>query len=147
MRYQKTNYSCGAAAIANALRCFGKKIPERTLIKLSETNKDGADEHNIRKALTSLSYPHQEIAANTPPAILDPTLNSGQPIIMSVDNAKHWVTVIGKVGDRYILVDSTNTIVNKKENGVHLISRRELLRRWRCKNEPYKYYGISVGKK
>lgn len=147
MRYQSTNYSCGPVAIANALRVFGKKIPERKIVKLSGATKDGADEEQLITGIEALGYQATVISGDKPPALLDPTLAAGQPIVMSVMNGKHWVTVVGKVGDRYVLVDSTRTKENMKENGVHLISRRELLRRWRCPSEPTKYYGIAIARK
>jgi len=38
---------------------------------------------------------------------------------------------VGKIGGgRVILVDSTNTKANKKENGVHVIGKKALLQRW-----------------
>lgn len=50
--------------------------------------------------------------------------------MLAVDAWQHWVLCIGRCVDRYIIIDSSNTVANKAENGIHVISRKELVRRW-----------------
>jgi ABC-type bacteriocin/lantibiotic exporter with double-glycine peptidase domain len=146
MRFQTRSYSCGAAAVVNALRCFGKRIAERHIWPLADTTDDGTDEEGILKALSSLGYSTSEVKSVTKKeAVWE--LNQALalfPVILSVQQEKHWVTVIGMICDRYIIVDPARTERSKAENGVIMMSRRELLKYWIHPNGDVKYYGIVV---
>lgn len=147
MRFQTKSGTCGPASIVNALRCFGKRIAERRIWPLANTDEDGTDEEGMLNALTSLGYSTSEIKANTnKEAIWE--LNQALtlfPVILSVLQDKHWVTAIGKICDRYIIADPSRIEKSKQENGIYVMSRRELLKYWRHPNgEPAKFYGIVV---
>lgn len=50
MKFQEFPYSCGAASLINALRCFGNHVSEKRMRKLTETKAEGISEKEIKKA-------------------------------------------------------------------------------------------------
>ena len=146
MRFQTKSYSCGSAAIVNALRCFGRRIAERHVWPLADTTDDGTDEEGIVNALASLGYSTSLIQTSTKKeAVWE--LNQATslfPVIISAERERHWVTIIGKVCDRYIVVDPARTLRSKRENGVFMMNKRELLKYWLNPNGNDKYYGVIV---
>jgi len=150
MRYQKDSYSCGAAAVVNALRCFGKKISERNVRVFSRTTVEkGTDHHGIIAALRGLGFDGYEFETENKAdafASLKNCLKKG-PVILCTMNFEHWVTVIGMVGDwenSYIIVDPTRTVKNKKENGTQILTKKQLLKTWQTREG--KLFGIACTK-
>jgi hypothetical protein len=153
VRFQKTDYTCGAASVVNALLAIGVKIPEALVEELSGTDpKYGVNEHGLLKALKKLKYEYHVL-----PDVLDSNdawmwlthqLRAGHPAILSVENFSHWSSVIGMLGDsRVIYVDSQDGLEsNRRENGVRSLTRRGLTRVWGSRGRGYrrKYYGIAV---
>ena len=146
MRFQLRPGTCGATAIVNVLKFYGFNFSENSIIPLSDTTKEGTDDTGIKDALNALQLKHIEITtAKTKEfkAFLDIQLRIGYPIILCFDNWQHWVTLIGVTGNRYIIIDSTNTAKNIKENGVWVYSFRQLIKRSRHKTDKT-FYGIAV---
>jgi len=154
MRYQQIPYSCGAAATVNALRCFGMRIPERVIRSRANTTQQGTSELGIVAALESFGltgisfnvkkekqYPNLRLRAMNQ---LSTNVSAGHPVIICTQNFQHWVTIIGKIGDRFVLIDPANTNENKKENSVHVLSQATLSNMWKSKNGIYS--GIVVKK-
>lgn len=73
------------------------------------------------------------------------SLKDGSPVIICTQNLQHWVTVVGMVGDRFIVSDPAKTKSNMKENGVSVVSKKVLSKMWKSKNGVYS--GIVVKKK
>lgn len=149
MRFQDAPGTCGAAAVVNACRAFSIRVPERSVRKLAGTDGDGTDQQGIIFALRSLGLSAEEYrGTRRSPSWqwLHGALLHGRVIILCMDNWQHWTTAIGSLGDRVILIDSTNTKANRAENGVHVLSRDRLLRRWGCPGGDHRYYGIGVSK-
>jgi len=151
MKYQKDSYSCGAAAVVNALRCFGVKTSERNVrVYSSTTAEKGTDHHGIVAALRGLGFDGEEFETENKAdalAFVKNYLKKG-PVILCTMNFQHWVTLIGMVGDwedAYIIVDPTRTVENKKENGVQILSKKQLLKTWQTRNG--KLFGIACRKK
>jgi len=151
MRYQKDTYSCGAAAVVNALRCFGNKVSERNVrVFSSTTEENGTDHHGIVAALRGLGFDGEEFETESKTdaiALLKGNLKKG-PVILCTMNFQHWVVVAGMVGDwedSYIVVDSTRTIENKKENGTQVLTKKQLLKTWQTRGG--KLFGIACKKK
>lgn len=151
MRFQETEYSCGAAAVLNAARCFGKRIPERIARSIAETTPDGTDDSGIIKALnilglegTAFEYPFFD---NAMEEVRD-NLNyfQGNPTIICIQNLQHWVVVVGGTDsyDRYIVVDSARTKKNMKENGVQVLSEKELRKLWQTRKSGCGFFGITI---
>lgn len=147
MKYQTKSYSCGAAAVVNALRCFGKKISEKRVMALAFTTpKDGTDEHGIISALRSLGFEGEAFElAQTGIDINLLADASWEPVIICIQNLQHWVTVIGNVDAGLIVIDPTRTINNKKEHGIHIVSWKDLKKMWLTRKGLY--VGITVKRK
>lgn len=153
MKFQKDSYSCGVFAVMNAAKCLGIDLKRRAITKYSKTSKEnGTSEKGILRALDgngmvgeefSFSKNDKEMAFEVLDNVLvGPCVN---PVILSVDNDNHWCTLIGKLGNKYILFDSDRSKYNKEENGVHVLSVDELEGYWRSINN--KYYCIVVDQK
>lgn len=148
MRFQERKWSCGSSAVVNCLRCYGIKVPERRVRSYSGTTEEhGADEFGIKDALNSLGFvAHEYTSPKRIEAVtwLTGALVMSQPCILCVDSWSHWVTVVGKIGDRFIIIDPANTKTNKSENGIHIVSKKQLTRRWASKDNMF--YAIAVTK-
>lgn len=148
MRFQETKSSCGAAAIRNVLKCFGQNVGEHRLRQLAGTDADGTSEAGVLDALDKLGYTsevYETEKATHAKAALSKYIKDGMPMIVAVDQDTHWAAVVGKLGKRYVVVDSERTVKNKKENGVHVLDIRGLFRRWRKPDGTM--YAIAVKKK
>lgn len=148
MKYQQLSGYCGITAINNALRCLGKKVPEKSIACHISTDieKHGTNETELKTAIEGVGYTWVEISTNKQEeALLQ--LDASFPSILCIDGWSHWVTVIGKVGGRYIVVDPSRTKANLVENGVHVMAPKELVRRWKCWSEPKPYYGLQIFRK
>lgn len=146
MKYQTRPYSCGAAAVVNALRCFGKKVSEKQVMAHSFTTKDGTDEHGIISALRHFGLDGEAFELAQSNVDINLLADSNwEPNIICIQNLQHWVTVIGNTEAGLILVDPARTIKNKKENGVHIVPWKELKKTWLTRKGMF--YGITVKKK
>jgi ABC-type bacteriocin/lantibiotic exporter with double-glycine peptidase domain len=149
MNFQLRKGVCGPAAIVNSLRCFGVRVSQKRVIKLAGTDEDtGTDEYGILSALTALGFSGTPYAGKTKTDALTwltHALGSG-PVIICVNNWDHWVTVIAKSVDKYVVIDSSNTLHNKRENGVHVYSSRELVKKWFNTKEMC-LYAIAIAKR
>lgn len=134
----------------NALRALGRRITERSAITLANTSPAlGTSSEGILGAFRALGYDASSVDLKLRKdawAWVTRNLNVGKPIILCVDDWQHWVTAIGMVGDRVILVDSTNTKINKSENGIWVLSKREFMTKWRHSRKGV-YSGIVIGRK
>lgn len=151
MRYQQVAWSCGAASVVNALRAFGQRVDESRVRTHASTDETGTGNVGILAALRVFGLAAVEYngtSKNHAWRWLQGALLQGSVIILSVDRWTHWVTCIGLIGDRVILIDSTNTIANQRENGTHVISKEKLIRRWyhAKKSDECSLYAICVSK-
>ena len=150
MRYQELAWSCGAAALVNASRALGKRIAEGRVRHLSETTEaDGTDEDGLIRAARGLKMTateHHSADSNAAWAFVRSNVSDGRPCLICVDSWGHWVTVVGIVGDRVIVVDPAKTVRNTAENGTLSLLRKDLLPRWRCPREEEPFYAIAVGR-
>jgi ABC-type bacteriocin/lantibiotic exporter with double-glycine peptidase domain len=150
MKYQKDSYSCGAAAVVNALRCFGRKVSEMKVRGFSDTSSEGTSEAGIVQALKGLGFdgtPFDTPDADKAIKILHDCSKRGEPVIICVQNLQHWVTVIGVLDQsrRYIISDPAKTVRNMAENGVHVVSEKEIRKTWQCRNG--NFFGIICCRK
>ena len=152
MKYQKDPYSCGAAAIVNALRCFGRKVSEMKVRSFSNTTSDGTDEKGILNALKSLKFEGKSFELsdkNEALKILRTALNKGNPSILCIQQSQHWVTVVGMAdnGTKFIVADPAKTVRNLAENGVYVLSKKELLKTWQWLPVEKPFFGIVVSRR
>lgn len=153
MKLQRDSYSCGVYSVMNAAKCFGINLKRRDITKYSNTNREkGTNEDGILNALDGNGLhgecfifrkdEHIEAYELIDEVLAGPGVN---PIILAVDDDNHWVTLIGKLGSKYILYDSDNGKNNRDENGVQLLTYNDLEERWRSKK--HTYYCIVVDQK
>lgn len=144
MRYQKVSYSCGAAAVVNVLQCFGKRVPERIIRARAGTCFEiGTPESGIIKALRSFGHETESLNTSYFPIFkLNAAIKDGNVAIICTEDLQHWATVIGKVRDSFIIIDSSNTKKNVKENGVWVLTPKQLKRLWKSRTK--RFYGIIV---
>lgn len=139
MRYQNSPFTCGAVALANALEACGTNVSQDKIARLAGTNSNGTTEKGIIKACQALyhyPYPFQLRKLNEALDKVDFFLYSNSPVIVCVEKWTHWVTVIGKLGDQYIVSDGAD------ENYIKYLSSDKLLEWWEY---PYKrFYGIGI---
>lgn len=149
MRFQKTCYSCGAASIVNALKCFGRNVDERKIRSLASTTaEDGTDDEGILTALDILGFNSTVFSSEKRREslmLLKASLDEGMPVIIVSDSDTHWMTVVGRLGNKFLVFDPQRTIRNIKENGISVLGERELFRRWNVGSSGH--YGIAVKKK
>ena len=149
MKYQSLSYSCGPAAIINALRCFGIKKTEKQILKISNTsNKIGTSEENMVNALTILGFhviKHEQERLGKAWKWLCNQLSNGRPVIISINNWAHYVTAIGIIGDRIILFDPYGLGEIANENGVFVLNKKQLKKKWYHTNKRL-YSGLAIDK-
>lgn len=135
MRYQERTFSCGAASVLNAARCFGRRIPERIVRSVAETTPEvGTNDDGIVRALAVAGL-HGTVFASSDFRVAIAAL-ADTPAIICVQNLQHWVTVIGRTdgGRRWIIVDSARTKANIRENGVAVLDKKALKKAWQTRN-------------
>ncbi len=149
-RFQAEDFSCGPAAVVNALRSLGIRLTEREVSELAGTTRSGTDERGIMRALRQLGYGVEELD----------TLDSDEawewlrcqllvvrPVVLCVENFEHWTSVVSMFGDRVVYVDSQPGLEsNRRENGVRFLTRRGLTRLWgkRGRGRRRRYYALAI---
>ena len=136
MKLQRYNHPwCGPTALQNALRGLGLFINQYELVHLCDTDDDGTDEKGLQQAIERLPVEASEISSFNPweaIATLDQGLRCGKAAVICVDNFDHWVAVIGRLGSRYIVIDSTNEEWNTREQGCWSVSVQDLVQKWKA---------------
>lgn len=148
MIFQSTNYTCGPAAVVNACRVLGYPATEKqATLWCRTTPKSGTDQAGIvsglwRAGLTGVPFETKD-EYHASQRLEDRNL----PLIICVNGWDHWVTVIGHTADdlglRSIVIDSANTIKNRRTNGVHVYAWEDLKKIW-GHGRRKKYAGVSV---
>jgi len=150
MKFQERPYTCGAAAACNALRCFNIRVAERRAWGAGETNEEsGTDESGVLAilrrygdGLTAREY-HNGNRHEAWLWLLG-AIGEGASIILCVDAWLHWVVGMGRLGNRVLVFDSANFKKNKAESGIHILTKRQLMRRWVARDGSY--YAIALYK-
>lgn len=146
MKFQRDRYSCGVLAIVNGARALGVRLSERGVRAHTGTTKDGTTQHGILNALERLGFSKsvEFSIADKDTAFLQvlTSVEAGEPVILSVEEDRHWVVVFGALGKRVLTFDSWNSQNNKAEAGVEVWSAHAL-RKWWTKQDG-KYYGIVM---
>lgn len=150
MHYQRDTFSCGAAAVVNALRCLGRKVSERTVRKYSDTTeKDGTSQDGILNAVRNLGFTgtiYETEDALSAWCWFSESVRTCHPVILCVQNDEHWITAIGMIGDKVVTFDPGKFLHNLEEKGVLVLSKRDFMRKWK-NSRAGKFFGISIGKK
>jgi ABC-type bacteriocin/lantibiotic exporter with double-glycine peptidase domain len=166
MKYQKDTWTCGAAAVVNALRCHGRKVSEYKVRGLAGTVPDvrdssgkllehgGTDHNGMVEAIRELGYSATEYFSMSEEDSwewLHGQLIHGHPVILCVEAWMHWVVCAGTLGDRVVIINSSNFKNNQAENGVHVWDKDKLVEQWynarKSCTEDHRLYAIAVRKK
>ena len=129
---------------------MGVRIGQNRISSLLGDHPEGADETDILLAISTLGGQVDELDTGCRKEA-QAWLSSRAPmfpLILCVDNWKHWVVIGGYCGSRYNLQDSGKSPWNLAENGQWAITEKRLLKRWRASrsNRTFGglYYGIAV---
>jgi ABC-type bacteriocin/lantibiotic exporter with double-glycine peptidase domain len=123
VKYQTRPYTCGPAAVVNALRLFGLHVPEAHVAKLAGTTVTGTDDRQLMRALRKLGCGPTAVSLTS---TVRKRVQAGIPVIIHLDEELHWVVIIGCLGDNLIAFDSYKGKSNIEENGVRVITPEEL---------------------
>lgn len=133
----------------NAARALGIRVAEGRIRALAGTTEDGTDEDELIAAARGIGLKataHHSADQSAAWAFVRANVLDGRPCVLCIDQWRHWVTVIGIVGDRVLLCDPNDTKKNASENGIYSLSRPDLLRRWRHPSDEEPFYAIAISK-
>jgi len=148
LQLQLNNYFCGPASIKAALHSIGLKSNQHTIAAQADTTKEGTDVNGMLTALSYYPVHTWEIDTNKWREAwgqVEINTANGYPTIICVDNYYHWVTVIGKFGDKFLIFDPQR---HDKTSGITFNNWRNLHWYWRAgkttRNHEGAYYGITI---
>ena len=138
MKYQSRKYSCGPAALANALEALGIRRSESELAELCKTTVEGTSEMGLRRALLTLNIQFQALSErrfDVARLRLFECLYKQGSAVLCVANSSHWVSIVGVSGKRFIVVDSA------VDDLLLFWSVEELENEWTSNSN---YYGLLI---
>lgn len=147
MRLQSRKSSCGPAALKNALESIGIERTEDELGLLSRQTTEGTSQAGLERAIETIGKGDSDKLTSTriyeqrrevAGWALSAAVRAGHPVILIVDNLEHWVSVVGMLGERFIMADSASNEL------VEYYGLEEVLDRWACDNG--RFYGIVIKK-
>jgi ABC-type bacteriocin/lantibiotic exporter with double-glycine peptidase domain len=134
MRYQSRKSSCGPASLVNALEALGIGRSEDEIGALSKQDTNGTTSSNLRKAAEAVGVEVMNVCEQREEVagwLIESQIRSGHPGIIVVDNDEHWISVVGILGNTFIVADPA-------DNDLLLFySLTGLLTRWRSPNGKY----------
>ena len=123
MKYQTRSYTCGPAAVVNALRLYGLQVPELRVSTLAHTTSDGTDERGLMRALRALGCKPRAVKLT---AKIRNSILAGIPLILHLDSELHWVVICGCLGQNFVVFDSSRNQQNQEENGVRILTPEQI---------------------
>jgi len=144
MELQSGLSSCGAAALSNALQALGwSGCGQEAVAALAGTTSDGTGAGGLKRAARTLGATVGLISTRAGQdawALLRAALLDGHAAVLAVDRDEHWVSAVGILGGRVLLVDPAMVV----RPMLSTRTREVLLREWRGKRGGY--YAITVGR-
>lgn len=134
MRFQARRWSCGAAAVSNAMEVFGVYKPEEEIAKIAKTTPQGTSAAGIVRALRHYGFSaakYQFRDGGVGLNHLQTSLTLGVPNILCVDEWEHWLVVAGRMGELAVVIDSASLHL------VEFIPFNDLMERWRHTGNRY----------
>jgi hypothetical protein len=123
---------CGAYSFRHSLLLLGTPMTKSRARKLTKSTVSGTNETNIKRGIRQLGYKLGEIetySIKSFSSYLDKSIKLGSPVILwinwdpdSFNDTGHWVVCAGKVGKKYIIIDSAP----KRRKIISLYSLKEL---------------------
>ncbi len=111
---QPNSYECGPYALKHALGMLGVFVSERWLAALAGSTADGTDERQLAGAAKRLGYALPTIRVTDAAAgrtALERELDRGHPVLACVDQWQHWIAIVARDGDRFVILDSAERAV------------------------------------
>ena len=140
MRFQSRKFTCGPAAICNALEVYKDYRTEDEVANLCKTTVEGTSPRGIVRGIVALGYWPQPIKwrdSLKAIGLLDSLIVAGTPAILCVDSWSHWIALVGKMDGMFITVDSADN---------HLIqfsTPEELATRWKYTGSRYEGFAVE----
>lgn len=133
--------SCGTSALSNALQAVGFDAPaEAALLELAGGTADGTGAAGLKRAASKLGAKVGRIATHEPGlawAALTGLLAAGSSAILIYDVGQHWVSAVGLLGRRVLVVDPA--MVVRPMIGTY--DETTLMKDWRWRRE---WYAITL---
>lgn len=153
LKRQTTPWKCGPATVRNTLRAFGLKVGEDAISSLCGTTEEGTDENGIMYALRSYGCTVTEYKSDSKKNAwqwLHGSLLHGEAVILCTQAWEHWIVCVGSLGNRVVIVDSSNFKYNVSELNTHVWAKDWLLYQWwnarkSVPEEQSRLYAIAVG--
>ena len=126
---QPNEWTCGPFALKHALIALGRVANGEELAKLAHSHWwSGTDE--IRLARAAHAYDcelvgHRVRSPEKARALLQSHLKQKLPVLLCVDDWEHWIVVLARQKDNFVLIDSL------LEPVLQVVSWSQLHRRWR----------------
>lgn len=148
--FQQKGYWCGIASIQAALQALQVRATQPAIAARCHVNPvDGTSEEEMKRALLAYGVGLDEFETNLEKKAhswLLEHVDMYGPAIVCVDEWEHWVVVIGRTADMFIVFDPAKTPENKKKLGIHFYSWIGLRTRWLLPRRAggKSFYGIGV---
>lgn len=105
MRFQSTQSSCGAAALANAHALIvSQPLCELDVIDLAKTTWDGTDDKGIMRAAKRMGLTPARFRLKS----LQGVFNDGQVLVLSSERWTHWIAATKLQTGRWLVIDSAD---------------------------------------
>lgn len=144
MQTQVDPNGCGPAALVNALHAVGlHQATQEAVAGLAGQHGGGAGARGLLRAARALGARTASLSRITPTGAfleLQGWLGYGWAGVLSFDRDDHWVTAVGSLGPRVVVVDCAAVI----RPMVSTMTRDELIATWRAKHRN-SWYAILVG--
>ncbi len=145
MQLQSGMSNCGASALSNALQALGwSGCGQEAIADLAGTSADGTNAGGLKRAARKLGASVGIVSTRVAQdawALLRAALLDGHAAVLSVDRDEHWLSAVGLLGHRVLLVDPAMVV----RPMLSACAREDLLRGW--KGRRGSFYGIVVGRR
>lgn len=145
MQLQSGMSNCGASALSNSLQALGwSGCGQEAVAELAGTSADGTNAGGLKRAARKLGAAVGIISTRVGQdawALLRAALLDGCAAVLSVDRDEHWVSAVGILGGRVLLVDPAMVV----RPMLSASAREDLLRGWRGRRGGY--YAITIGRR
>lgn len=136
---QDSQANCGPFALKNALEALGIKRSAEELEKACGTSAtNGTPTKGILKAASKIEGCNPVVLRESKSDVallkLEHALRRGRPVVICVEQGAHWVSVVGVLGERFLVADAADSEL------VISLGVAELEAKWRAN----KYEGVIL---
>lgn len=135
MKFQSRKFTCGPAAICNALEVYGEYLAEADVAERCKTTVDGTTSRGLVAGIRSYGYDVEPLKFRDSLLALR-SIQDGFPSVLCVDNWSHWISIVGISGQRAVICDSASSHLVEFPRWEALVSR------WKYTGSRYEGYRI-----